>query len=72
MHREDYDVLLSVLLDSLERDGKLQCDLSRKLEVSWGSDFQQAEDLTGLLDRIGQGSLVASLVNPCLGELGSA
>jgi RHS repeat-associated protein len=35
------------------------------------SAAQQAEDLSGLLNRIGEGSLVASLVNPCLGELGS-
>jgi RHS repeat-associated protein len=36
------------------------------------SAAQQAEDLSGLLTRIGDGALVASLVNPCLGELGSS
>jgi RHS repeat-associated protein len=36
------------------------------------SAAQQAEDLSGLLTRIGDGALVASLVNPCLGELESS
>jgi len=36
------------------------------------SAAQQAADLSGLLTRIGDGALVASIVNPCLGELGSS
>lgn len=49
-HREDYNVLLAALLDALERDGELQRNLSRRPDVSLGSDFVM-DELAGMAER---------------------